>query len=128
MPRDPARYPLDDRLRIQHMLDAAGHVVMFVDGRSRGDLDTDVMLVRALTNAVQEIGEAAGRVSDAGRKRAPDVPWGQIVAMRHILVHVYWGVDLDRLWRTAKEDIPVLIAALERATADWPLPKPPRSL
>ena len=83
------------------------------------------MLVRALTNAVQEIGEAAGRVSDAGKNRAPDVPWGQIVAMRHILVHVYWGVDLDRLWRTAQEDIPVLIDALEKAKADWPLPKPP---
>jgi uncharacterized protein with HEPN domain len=76
-------------------------------------------------NAVQEIGEAAARISDAGRKRAPNVPWGQIVAMRYILVHVYWGVDRDRLWRTAAEDVPVLIAALEQATTDWPLPEPP---
>ncbi len=127
MPRDPDRFPLDDRLRMQHMLDAAGHVVSFVAERSREDLDRDVMLVRALMNAVQEIGEAAARISNVGRRRAPDVPWGQIVAMRHILVHVYWSVDRDRLWRTACEDIPILIAALDKATADWPLPNLPPS-
>jgi len=91
MPRDPERFPLDDRLRMQHMLDAAHHVTMFIQDRSRRDLDTDPMLVRALMNAVQEIGEAAARISDAGRERADDVPWGQIVAMRHVLVHVYLG-------------------------------------
>ncbi len=80
------------------------------------------MLVRALMHAIQEIGEAAARVGDAGRSRAPDLPWKQIVAMRHILVHVYWGVDRDRLWKTAEEDIPVLIAELRAATIGWPLP------
>lgn len=125
MPRDPQRFPLDDRLRMQHMLDASRHVALFINDRSRGDLEKDPMLVRALMNAVQEIGEAAARISEAGRERAPDVPWGQIVAMRHVLVHVYWGVDRDRLWKTAIEDVPVLIKALEQATADWPLTEPP---
>ncbi|HRQ76369.1 MAG TPA: DUF86 domain-containing protein [Phycisphaerales bacterium] len=127
MQRDPTRFPLDDRLRMQHMLDAAAHVSMFISGRSRTDLDTDAMLVRALTHAVQEIGEAAARVTNAGRQRAPDVPWGQIVAMRHILVHVYWGVDRDRLWKTATEDVPFLRSVLETATASWPLPELPPS-
>jgi len=124
MPPKPSS-SFSDRLRIQHMLDAAEHVVMFVRDRSREDLDREIMLVRALMNAVQEIGEAAARVSDEGRARVPQVPWGQIVAMRHVLVHVYWGVDGDRLWRTAKEDIPLLISALQDATKDWPLPQPP---
>lgn len=83
------------------------------------------MLLRALTNAVQEIGEAAANISDAGRSRVPGLPWGQIVAMRHVLVHIYWGVDRDRLWRTAIEDIPVLIVELEAACVTWPMPKPP---
>ena len=84
------------------------------------------MLLRAMTNAVQQIGEAAANVSDNGRGRAPELPWGQIVAMRHVLVHVYWGVDLDRLWATATQDVPVLIAALEAACAGWPMPEPPK--
>lgn len=83
------------------------------------------MLLRALTNAVQEIGEAAARLSVEGRARVPGIPWGQIVAMRHVLVHVYWGVDRDRLWKTATEDVPVLLAALDGACATWPLPEPP---
>jgi uncharacterized protein with HEPN domain len=110
---------------MQHMLDAAVHAQQFVIGRSRGDLDADAMLVRALMNALQEIGEAAARTSEAGRSRAPNVPWGQMVAMRHVLVHVYWGVDRNRLWKAATEDAPVLIEALKSATADWPLPLPP---
>ena len=83
------------------------------------------MLLRALTNAVQEIGEATANLSDAARARVPGVPWGQFVAMRHVLVHVYWGVDLDRLWATVTRDLPVLIAALESACASWPMPEPP---
>lgn len=84
------------------------------------------MLRRALTNAVQQIGEAAARVSDDGRRRAPAVPWGQIVAMRHVLVHVYWGIDNDRLWMTATHDIPLLTQSLEAACSNWPMPEPPQ--
>jgi hypothetical protein len=69
-------------------------------------------------------GEAAARISDRGRARVSDVPWGQIVAMRHVLVHVYWGVDADRLWVTATEDIPLLIQSLEKACFGWPLDPP----
>ena len=118
---------IDDRLRIEHMLEGARDVRQYVTGRARADLDADSMLLRALTNAAQQIGEAAANVTDAGRARVPDLPWGQIVAMRHVLVHVYWGVDADRLWATATQDVPILIAALESACAGWPLPEPPKS-
>lgn len=122
MPRDDRPAPIGDRIRIQHMLEAARQALSFIDGRSRSELDSDPMLVRALTHAVQEIGEAAARTSDAGRAMAPSLPWGQMVAMRHVLIHVYWGVDRDRLWQTAVGDLPVLVAALESAVKSWPLP------
>ncbi len=79
------------------------------------------MLARALMHAILEIGEAASRTSDVGRGRAPDVPWAQIVGMRNALIHVYWGVDFDRLWKTVTEELPTLLAMLEAATKDWPL-------
>lgn len=71
------------------------------------------MLRRSLINAIQEIGEAAARTTELGRSCSPDVPWGQIVQMRHILVHVYWGIDLDRVWKTATDDLPLFAAALQ---------------
>lgn len=122
MPRERKRSLVDDRVRVEHMLAAARDAAAFIKGRSRADLDSDALLLRGLTNAVQQIGEAAANLSDAGRGRVPGIPWGQIVAMRHVLVHVYWGVDRDRLWSTATNDVPILIAALEAACAGWPLP------
>lgn len=125
MPRDPARGGRNDRERLQHMLDAAADVRSYVAARRREDLDTDSMLRRALVNALQAIGEAAARVSDEGRARVPSLPWGQIVAARHILVHVYWGIDADQVWNMAVQDVPELVAALESAVVSWPLPEPP---
>lgn len=106
------------------MIKAAHEAMQFVDRRDRADLDREPLLCRALTHALLEIGEAAARVSDDGRARAPEVPWGQIVAMRHVLVHVYWGVDRDRLWKTATEELPILVAQLEDALQAWPAPDP----
>lgn len=110
-PDDAAR----DLDRLEHMLAAARSASRFVRGRTRADLESDEMLRRALVNALQEIGEAASRVSEAGRERLPGLPWRDVVAMRNVLVHVYWGVDLDVLWRTAVEDAPALIALVEPA-------------
>jgi len=109
-----------DRERIEHMLTAGRAAMSFVARRERAHLDIDDMLRRALINTIQEIGEAAARVTDPGRARVPSLPWGRIVAMRHVLVHVYWGVDLEQLWKVAVEDVPVLVAALEAACAEWP--------
>lgn len=106
------------------MLEAADHAEIFVRGRVRADLDHDPMLLRALVNALQEIGEAAARTSDAGRARVPAVPWGQIVAMRHVLVHVYWGIDRDRVWISATKDAPELARMLRSAFERWPLEQP----
>lgn len=121
MPRDPATGGPNDRERLQHMFDAASDVQLYIKGRRREDLDADSMLRRALVNALQVIGEAAARVSDEGRSRVPSLPWGQIVASRNILVHVYWGIDCDQVWNMAVEDVPDLIAALNHAFESWPL-------
>lgn len=45
---------------------------------------------------------------------------GQIVAMRHVLVHVYWGVDNDQLWNTVTAEVPAMLPLVEKALAEWP--------
>ncbi len=62
---------------------------------------------RALVNCFTEIGEAAGRLTPPGRVLVGAVPWRQIVGMRNIVVHVYWGIDLGVLIKTARDDLPV---------------------
>jgi len=102
------------------MLEAAQQAAAFIKDRSRHDLDTDHMLRRALKDCVQEIGQAAARVTDDGRSRAPNVPWPKIVGMRHILVHAYYSIDSDTLWRVTKDDLPQLEQELRAALAGWP--------
>jgi uncharacterized protein with HEPN domain len=45
----------------------------------------------------------------------PSVPWTQIVRMRNRLVHAYFDVDADIVWRTATEEVPALLPALQGA-------------
>ena len=125
MPRKREFAEIDDRMRVTHMRNAAGDAVFFAKGRSREHLDSDRMLLRALINCVQEIGEAASRMTDEGRKRVSNLPWGQIVGMRHILVHLYDRIDLDAVWSVVVNDLPPLIEATDAALNAWPEPPAP---
>jgi uncharacterized protein with HEPN domain len=96
------------------MADAAREALTFARGRARADLDTDRQLVLALIKCVEIVGEAACQVAPSARQAVADVPWPSIVAMRHRLVHAYFDIDLDLVWATITEDLPPLLAALER--------------
>jgi len=94
----------DDFTRLRHMLNAAQKAVDFVQGRNRGDLDSDEQLALSLTRLLEVIGEAAGKVSEPGRESYPGIPWPQVVGMRNRLIHGYFEVDLDEIWRTVQEE------------------------
>jgi uncharacterized protein with HEPN domain len=59
------------------------------------------------------IGEAVKRLSSGLRSQYPEIPWSLIARMRDNLIHRYDNIDLDEVWKTANEDIPILLAALE---------------
>lgn len=107
----------DDLIRFRHMLDAAREAVEFVRGRTRFDLNSDRQLVLAMVKAIEIIGEAAYQVTMDTRDQTCGIPWDDMVGMRHRLVHAYFDIDLDILWKTAQEDLPPLIAELERVTS-----------
>lgn len=102
------------------MLVAAKDAVFFAQNRSRQDLDSDRMFARAVLHAIMEIGEAAARTTLKGRAVAPLLPWGSIVQMRHILVHAYFNVNYDYVWRVIERDLGSLIDQLEEAVRNWP--------
>lgn len=109
--------PKDDRIRIQHMLDAAREALKSTQDRTRADLEQSPVWTLGLVKCVEIIGEAASHVTQDTRIRHPEVPWIQIVAMRHRLVHAYFDLDLDQVWKTVTEDLPPLVAELERVLA-----------
>jgi uncharacterized protein with HEPN domain len=67
----------------------------------------------AVVRRLEVIGEAARRVSIAGRAALPGLPWRQMVGMRNRMIHEYDRVDVTVVWETVTRDLPALIALLE---------------
>jgi uncharacterized protein with HEPN domain len=82
--------------------------------KSRQNLDRDRLLNLALTRLLEIIGEAATRVPEDIRAQYSELPWLQMIAARNRLIHGYDSVDFDILWAIIKNDLPVLIAQLEK--------------
>ncbi|MBI2918409.1 MAG: DUF86 domain-containing protein [Chloroflexi bacterium] len=72
----------------------------------------------AVVRALEIIGEAARNIPVEMRRRHSDVPWSKMVSMRNIVIHGYFGVDSEVIWKTVHEDLPPLRAALARILAD----------
>jgi len=113
----------DDLVYVGHMLDTARLIVGKVSRRTRPEFDAGEDLRLALAHLIQVFGEAARRVSPAFQKAHPEVPWSKIVGMRHKVVHDYLHVDYDVVWAVATQDLPPLVAELERILPpDAPVP------
>ena len=104
----------DDHVPIRHILDAAREAVDFTYGRCREDLDNDRQLNLSLVRLLEIIGEAARQISPLFRQKHSDLPWKKMIGMRDRLIHGYFDINLDVVWQTATEDLPVLIAQLEK--------------
>lgn len=106
--------PPKDEVRIRHMLDAARKAIAFCRGKSRAHLDSDEMLKLALVRLIEVIGEAARAISPETQALAPEVPWRQITGTRDRLIHGYADVDPDIVWSIVTEDLPAMVASLEK--------------
>jgi uncharacterized protein with HEPN domain len=105
---------VDDRTRLQHMLDAARDAITFIRGKTVADLARDKQLTLALLKCIEIMGEAASRISPAMREGHPEVRWVDIIGMRNRLVHVYYDVDAELVFETVRDELPPLIETLER--------------
>ena len=100
----------DDEIRLNHMLSAAREAQAFVRNETRASIEKDRKLILALVKAVEIIGEAASKASAECQKDLPQIPWRNIIGMRNRLIHAYFDVNLDILWKTITEDLNPLIS------------------
>jgi uncharacterized protein with HEPN domain len=106
--------PPDDTARIQHIIDAIRAVQRWTAGRDWVGFAADDELQAAVTYQIQVIGEATSRLSQAFRAANPQIPWSDIIRMRHILVHDYMRVDIAIVWQVAATDLPPLLTELTK--------------
>ena len=90
----------------------------FVRGYGFEDFKTDKKTVYAVVRAIEVIGEAAKNIPDSIRSKYPDIPWKDMAGMRDKLIHAYFGVDLEVLWKTVQQDLPSLKTMISQMLTD----------
>jgi uncharacterized protein with HEPN domain len=108
----------EDKIRLQHMLDAALEIQQYALSSTRDDLDDDRKLVHSIVRLLEIIGEAASQISKQLQNETPSILWPILIGMRNRLIHAYFSINLDVVWSTSTEDIPPLIEELNNILGD----------
>ena len=97
----------DDRERVLDILEAIERIQK-ISVRGREYFYNDEMAQVWVIHHLQIIGEAVRGISPEFRTANPDIPWSDIVGMRNVLVHHYFGIDRNAVWNVVEHDLPAL--------------------
>jgi uncharacterized protein with HEPN domain len=106
--------PREWRLRVEDILDAATRAQRYVADMDLGAFAADERTLDAVSRCFGIVGEAATHVPKEIVAAHPEIPWADMRAMRNIVVHEYFGVTTETLWKTAREDLPTVIEPLRK--------------
>jgi hypothetical protein len=96
------------KLYITDILEAIRRIDKFVENSEFEEFIKDDKTVNAVERNFEIIGEAARSIPEETKIKHRDVPWRNIISMRNILAHEYFGTDLEIMWATIKEDLPII--------------------
>lgn len=103
----------DDAERLRDILDAMHNIERYTR-QGRSEFDTNELIQVWVLHHLQVIGEAARGLSRELRSEHPEVPWADVIAFRNLVVHEYFGIDLQEVWDTAASDLPPLKKQVEK--------------
>ena len=99
---------------LKDVLDAMEEAESFIKGMTFEEFARDKKTIYAVIRALEIIGEAVKHIPDNIRRIYPVVPWRDIGGMRDVLIHDYFGVDLQTVWETVKIEIPRTKPSIQR--------------
>ena len=108
-----------DKIRIIHALDAIETIEHYTKATDFDDFSGNIMMQDACLRQLQVIGESCRNISAALREIWPEVPWRQIIGMRIIVIHQYFGIDINVIWAIIQYDLPEFRAQLKQILASF---------
>jgi uncharacterized protein with HEPN domain len=110
--------PRDESVYLHHILDAIAKVERYIQDVDYETFTGDSLIQDGVIRQTEIIGEAVRRLSRSLRAKYSHIPWEDIAGMRDKLIHDYFGVDLETVWLTALQDLPVLKAEVLQILRD----------
>jgi len=107
----------DDRLYLIHISECIDHIEQYVRDGKEGYL-ADAKTQDAVLRKLHVLSESSQRLSEALKKKYPEVDWRAISGFRNVVVHDYLGIDLEQVWQIVTHDLPDLKAKIKKALAD----------
>lgn len=98
----------EDTAYLRHILDAISRIEEYTKGIEYKGFMASHLIQDGVIRQIEIIGESAKRLSDEIREKHSDIPWKDMAGMRDKLIHDYLGVDIDAVWDTVEDDIPML--------------------
>jgi len=102
------RGKLGDKVRLQHIFDAILEIELYLIDTEFSDFLSNSMMRFASIKQMEIIGEASNHISNETKSKFSEIEWSQIVGMRNVFVHEYFGVDSSLVWQIIKNDLPDL--------------------
>ena len=102
------RSELGDKIRLQHILDAIEEIHKYLIAADLSIFLENSMMRFACIKQMEIIGEASNHLSAELKSKFSEIEWAQIVGMRNVFAHEYFGIDTSLVWEIIKNDIPDL--------------------
>ncbi len=99
-------------LLLNDIRESIDRIEEYTRGMSLKDFSGDQKSIDAVARNLEIMGEAANRLPDEFKESHSDVEWYKIIGLRHRVVHEYFGIDLEIIWRILKKDLPELRQSL----------------